>query len=227
MRRADRLFQIIQVLRSGRLVTAAELAERLEVSERTVYRDMRDLIGSGVPVDGAAGAGYLLRPGFDLPPLMFTANELEALVLGARLVRAWAGGALAEAATAALDKIETAVPEGRRHALSAGRLYAPGFGFPVELHHRLDLVREATNARRVIAFDYVREDGGASTRTVHPLGLFFWGKTWTLVAWCELRDEFRHFRLDRMAEVQVLDRTFAETDGRTLSDYLGQYGAGL
>lgn len=225
MRRADRLFQIVQVLRGGRLVTAAELATRLEVSERTVYRDMRDLMASGVPVDGAAGAGYILRPGYDLPPLMFTADEVEALVVGARFVRAWTGGALAQAAEAALEKIEAAVPDARRRAMSATRLYAPGFAMAEEHKARLDRVREAINGRRVMVFDYVREDGQASSRTVWPLGLFFWGRVWTLASWCETRDAFRNFRVDRMAEVRTLERGYADVPGRTLADYLQPYGA--
>src|SRR5688500_13980819 len=111
MRRADRLFQIVQYLRGGRLVTARRLAERLEVSERTIYRDVADLVGSGVPIDGEAGVGYILRSGFDLPPLMFTRAELAALTLGARFVRAWGGAEHAAAAEEALIKIEAVLPE--------------------------------------------------------------------------------------------------------------------
>jgi len=224
MRRADRLFDIVQVLRKGRLVTAAALARRLEVSERTIYRDLRDLAASGVPVEGEAGVGYILREGYDLPPLMFTRDEVEALVVGARLLRAWSGGALAEAAARALDKVEAVVPDGRRRELADIRVYAPDDCATAEVRERVDLLRAAANARRVVAFDYARGDGTPSVRSARPLGLFFWGRVWTLGAWCELREDFRTFRVDRMAEVRLLERTFVEEPGRSLADLFAQYG---
>ncbi len=220
MRRADRLFQIVQCLRKGRLMTAADLARRLEVSERTIYRDMRDLIGSGVPVEGEAGVGYLLRDGYDLPPLMFTQDEVEALVVGARLARAWTGGALADAAARALDKVEAVVPEVRRRELADSRLFVPDFNFPALVRERMDTLRTAINSRRVVLFDYRREDGAQSARSVQPLGLFFWGRVWTLGGWCELREDFRSFRLDRMDALHPLERGFDEAPGRSLSDYI-------
>ena len=122
MRRADRLFQIIQFIRRHRLTTAAALAKALEVSERTVYRDIRDLVHSGVPIEGEAGVGYMLRKGFDLPPLMFTATEIEALVLGTRVVQSWADPALAKAAGAALDRIAISLPDALRTRLVESRL---------------------------------------------------------------------------------------------------------
>lgn len=224
MRRADRLFDIVQVLRKGRLVTAAALARRLEVSERTIYRDLRDLAASGVPVEGEAGVGYILREGYDLPPLMFTQDEIEALVVGARLVRAWSGGGLAGAAAHALEKIEAVVPEARRRELADIRVYAPDDGVSAEVRAHIDTLRAAANARRVVAFDYAREDGTPSVRSVRPLGLFFWGRVWTLGAWCELRGAFRTFRVDRMADVRPLDRTFTEEPGRSLADLFALYG---
>ncbi|PWC34121.1 YafY family protein [Azospirillum sp. TSO35-2] len=223
MRRADRLFQIVQQLRKGRLVTAAELARCLEVSERTVYRDMRDLASSGVPVEGEAGVGYLLRDGYDLPPLMFTRDEVEALVVGARLARAWVGGGLADAAARALEKVEAVVPEARRRELADSRVFVPDFSFPAALRERMDVLRCAINARRVVLFDYRREDGTHSARAAQPLGLFFWGRVWTLGAWCELREEFRSFRIDRMETLLALDRRFDEIPGRGLEDYLARW----
>lgn len=220
MRRADRLFQIVQALRGGRLVTARDLAERLEVSERTIYRDMAELMASGVPVSGEAGIGYVLRGGYDIPPLMFSQDEIEALVMGARMVQAWAGSALADAATEALAKIEAVVPEGLRDGMARTRLYAPGFAVPAPLRLVLDQIRQAIGERRVLSFAYTTEDGTASTRCCRPLGLYFWGKVWTLVSWCELRDDFRTFRADRIAELRLTDRTFREEKGRALADYL-------
>ncbi len=220
MRRADRLFRIVQRLRRGGVVTASALAEKLEVSERTIYRDMRELMGAGLPLDGEAGVGYLLRGSLDLPPLTFTHAELEALVLGARLVRAWGGGDLATAAAQALDKLTAAVPDGEE-AEAGALLFAPG-EVPTELRHRLDQVRTAINGRRVLAFAYQDAEGRVTERTIHPLGLFFWGKVWTLVAWCELRDAFRHFRVDRIETLRSLERTFEPVPGRTLVDFIAE-----
>lgn len=220
MRRADRLFQILQALRGGRLTTARHLARLLEVSERTIYRDIAQLAASGVPIDGAAGAGYILRDGFDIPPLMFDRHELEALVIGARMVQAWAGTQLGRAASQALGKIEAVIPENLRPGMEQSRLFAPDFRSPRQTRANLDLVHTAIESRRRLHFAYVREDGTASSRTVRPLGLFFWGHIWTLVAWCDLRDDFRAFRLDRMSAVTVTEDAFSETAGQSLSDYL-------
>jgi predicted DNA-binding transcriptional regulator YafY len=220
MRRADRLFQIVQALRGGRLVTARDLARRLEVSERTVYRDMAELIGLGVPITGEAGVGYVLRGGYDIPPLMFTPDELEALAVGARMVQALAGADLAGAAAEAIAKIDAVIPAHLRDDLAGSRLFVPDFLVCPSLRERLDLIRHAIAEHRVLSFTYSREDGHTVRRSVRPLGLFFWGKVWTLGAWCELRGEFRNFRADRMAEVTVETRTFREDKGRTLQDFL-------
>lgn len=224
MRRADRLFQIVQILRMGRLVKAVDLAARLEVSERTIYRDMRDLMSSGVPIDGEAGVGYVMRRGYDLPPLMFTREETEALAVAARLLRSWAGGAIGAAASSALDKIESAMPEARRAELVASRLFAPEFAARPETRDAFDIVHRAINARRVLAFSYTRADGEASGREVRPLGLFFWGKEWTLAAWCELRGDYRNFRVDRMADLVILERGFVETPESSLAGFLRKVG---
>ena len=143
MRRADRLFQIIQILRVQRTVTAAYLASELEVSERTVYRDIADLIGCGVPIDGEAGVGYALRSGFDLPPLMFTEAEIEALAVGARMVEAWSDPALARDARSALAKAETAMPDKLRQRLRSVDVYVPNFHMPESLTRNLQPLREA------------------------------------------------------------------------------------
>src|ERR1700736_2952047 len=132
MRRADRLFRIVQLLRRRKLTTAKQLADELEVSERTVYRDVADLVGSGVPIRGEAGVGYALERGFDLPPLMFTEDELEALVLGARVVESWADASLAQAARQVLEKVEAVLPERLQDRVSRAALFAPGFHVPAE-----------------------------------------------------------------------------------------------
>ncbi len=220
MRRADRLFQIIELLRGRRLTTARTLAERLEVSERTIYRDVRDLMLSGVPIEGEAGVGYALRKGFDLPPLMFDREELEALVLGARFVQTWGGSALSEAARRALVKIEAVLPADRRPDLRRSRLFALDFNVPVQLTVTMDAVRDAINQRQVLHMEYRREDGETSGREVRPLALYFWGAVWTLAAWCELRRDFRNFRVDRMTVARAAGRTFVEEPGKTLDDFL-------
>jgi predicted DNA-binding transcriptional regulator YafY len=222
MRRADRLFRIVRILRGGRLQTARMLAQKLEVSERTIYRDVSDLQTSGMPIEGEAGVGYTLRRDLDLPPLMFTRDELTALVLGARLVRAWGGAATTVAADQALQRIEGVLPPELRERLDAILMYAPGFRMPQFLRERLDVLHEACIDRHVLAFGYTREDGQSSQREVRPLALYFWSGVWTLAAWCELRKDFRTFRMDRMQDVQVLSREFVQKKGQRLEDYLRQ-----
>ena len=225
MRRADRLFQIVNVLRRRRTATTAmHLAERLGVSERTVYRDIRDLILVGTPIDGEAGVGYRIRPGYDLPPLMFDRDEIQALVLGARIVRQFGDPALARASDAILDKVAAIVPKDLAPLVAETRLFVPstiGAGTSADA---LTLAREALIARRKLELSYATTDGTASTRTVRPLGLFFWGRTWTLAAWCELRQDFRNFRLDRVATSAMLDETFEDEAGKALRDMLARYG---
>ncbi len=227
MRRADRLFQIIQYLRGRRLTTARWLADKLEVSERTIYRDIADLVTSGVPIDGEAGVGYILRRGFDMPPLMFSRDELEALVLGARMVSAWAGTELARSAEQVLSKVEAVLPDERKGEAAAARLFVPGFMNSEELALRMDILRGAINQRRLIRLQYSDAKMQQSERIVRPLGLFFWGRVWTMVAWCEMRDDFRSFRIDRIAEVEVMEQHFNEQEGMSLGDFLSMMKAEL
>lgn len=198
MRRADRLFQIVQNLRGGRLVTAAQLAERLEVSPRTIYRDIADLIGSGVPVEGEAGVGYVMRAGYDLPPLMFTRAEVTALVAGARLIRAYGGAALARASEEALIKIATVLPDASRAEAERVPIHAIAGLTDPALRDRLDQVEAAIGTGCLLRLDYADEAGNRTLRDVRPLGLWFWGRVWTLIGWCELRQAFRLFRMDRI-----------------------------
>jgi predicted DNA-binding transcriptional regulator YafY len=220
MRRADRLFRIVQFLRRGRLLTAQKLAEKLQVSQRTVYRDVRDLQLSGMPIEGEAGVGYTLRQDLDLPPLTFTAEELTALVLGARLVRAWGGVASVTAANDALGRIEAVLPVEMRERLDAILLFAPGFRMQKVVRERLDVLHDACVAKRAVAFGYEREDGESSRREVRPLALYFFSGVWTLASWCEMRKDFRTFRLDRMEGLRTLERTFAQKRGQRLEDFL-------
>jgi len=223
VRRADRLFQIVQGLHHERVVTARQLAEQLQVSERTIYRDIQDLSLSGVPISGEAGLGYRLLKGFRLSPLMFTAEELAALLLGARMVQAWTDDGLAGAARAAIAKIEHVVPEPLKPELARDEILVPNFPSARAVARALERLRGAIKQQRKLRFDYEREDREQSSRVVHPLGLLYWGKVWTLVAWCELREGFRHFRLDRMSNLATLDERYPSTPGRTLQDFLAQY----
>lgn len=220
MRRADRLFLLIQALRGRRVVTARRLAELLEVSERTVYRDVRDLQLSGIPVEGEAGVGYMLRRGADVPPLMFTRDELEALVVGARLVEAWTGSRLARNARQALTKIEAVLPESLRASDERSRLYAPPVPRHAPVGQMLDRLHAAIEAHEVLELDYRREDAQTFTRRVRPLCLAYWGAVWTLGAWCEMRGGFRNFRVDRIGTMRATGERFEEAPGTSLADYL-------
>jgi len=220
MRRADRLFQIIQHLHHERVITAHDLAQNLEVSERTIYRDIQDLSLSGVPISGEAGVGYRLLKGYQLPPLMFTEEELAALLLGARMVQSLTDKELARAANQAMTKIDNVIPCHLRPELERQEILVPDFATNPKVAEHLALLRKAIKTQQKVQYDYVRQDGERSSRTVHPLGLFYWGKVWTLVAWCELRDQFRHFRLDRMENSRPLNTSYQLVPGRTLTDYL-------
>ncbi len=224
MRRADRLFQLIQLLRRRNVATAAWLAVELEVSERTVYRDVRDLVLSGVPIEGEAGVGYIMRRGFDLPPLMFTEAELEAMVLGARVVTSWGDAGLARAATNALARVESILPDRLKQKLEKTPLFAPGFHVPPQIAGSLTACRGAIEEHRKARLSYRSAPGDETERVVRPLGLFFWGDRWSLTAWCELRDDFRSFRLDRIRQMEPLRERFHDEPGRTLDDYFARMG---
>lgn len=225
MRRADRLFQLVQLVRSRRLSTAAWLAERLEISERTVYRDIADLQLQGVPIEGEAGVGYRMRAGFDLPPLMFTRDEAQALVAAVRLAQPRLDMALAGKAESALGKILAVLPAASRAAAESLAVYAPPVGPDEATRHRLQQLREATEARRKVQLHYLDLKERVSERAVRPLGCFYWGAVWTLAAWCEQRAAFRNFRVDRIRELTVLDERYRDEPGKTLADMFRQVEA--
>jgi len=218
MRRADRLFELIQLLRGRKLSTAQWLAERLEVSLRTVYRDIADLKLQGLPLEGEAGVGYRLRPGFDLAPLMFSAPEAEALVACVRLAKSRLDEGLAREAERGLSKIMAVLPEASRLIAEQVPLY--GLSAPLDPVLRLHLaaLRDASTRKRKVQMAYTDEGGGTTDRLIRPLGCFFWGAVWTLAAYCELRADFRHFRIDRVRALCVLDEAFADEPGKTLDD---------
>jgi len=224
MRRADRLFRIVQLLRAGRLQTARSLAQKLQVSDRTIYRDVQDLQLSGVPILGEAGVGYTLRRDYDLPPLMFDQREITALVLGSRMVATWGDAELASAANDALRKIEAVLSPALRDRIDSVPLYVPGYGLRNQgiARKTLEELRGAIGASQVIAVMYSDEKAQVTERRLRPMALLFWGNVWTLVAWCELRKDFRSFRVDRFQKLQLLEEKFMPELGQRYEDFLTQ-----
>jgi predicted DNA-binding transcriptional regulator YafY len=220
VRRADRLFEIIQLMRRKELVRARDLSEALEVSERTIYRDIQDLIASGVPIEGEAGVGYVLKSGFDLPPLMFTEQEIEALVLGARIVESWADAKLATAASDVIAKVQAVIPDRLRGYMANTALLAPPHHYMEPVRFDMAELRHALRSQLKVRFNYRNALAEASKRTVRPLCLAYFGPVWLLSAWCELREDFRTFRLDRIERFEVRGDRFRLEAGKTLHDFL-------
>ena len=218
MRRAERLFQIVQLIRGRRLSTASFLAGRLEVSERTVYRDVAELMAQGVPIEGEAGVGYRMQSGFDLPPLMFTKDEAQALVASVRLAQPRLDVALAAHAEGAMSKILAVLPGAERAAAESLAIYAPPVGPDDATRRRLETLRIAAEGRQLARIAYVDLQERRSERVIRPLGCFYWSAVWTLAAWCESRAGFRNFRVDRIERLDVLDDRFRDEPGKTLAD---------
>jgi predicted DNA-binding transcriptional regulator YafY len=221
MRRADRLFDIIRILRAkSRPVTAAALAAQLEVTVRTVYRDIATLQARRVPIEGAAGVGYVLRPGFDLPPLMFTDEELDAVALGARLVRRIRDTKLQAAAESVLTKVLGVLPDALRAHFDAPSFYvSAGSAQPAE---GVDLAaaRRAIRETRKMRIAYVDEKGLRSERVIWPIAMAYYVDATLIGAWCELRTDYRNFRVDRIAASQILDERFPADSGRLFAEWL-------
>lgn len=223
MRRTDRLFDLIQILRDGRLHRATEMADRLQVSVRTIWRDMATLMASGMPVEGERGVGYILRAPITLPPMMLNAQEIEALRLGVRLVAEGADPGLARAARALAAKIASVTPtppqaEGDDLFVFTGqeaRRAAP----------HLPMIRKAIKGRERLTITYIDPRGTESHRDIRPLALAFGGRVWTLGAWCEARGDFRDFRVDRIVSVAPTGEVFAAEPGRRLADYKSRRAA--
>jgi predicted DNA-binding transcriptional regulator YafY len=220
VRRADRLFEIIQFMRRNALTRARDLSNALEVSERTIYRDIQDLIASGVPIEGEAGVGYVLKAGFDLPPLMFTEAEIEALVLGARIVESWADAELAAAASNVIAKVEAVIPDRLRSYMANTALLAPAQHAMEPLNFDFAELRHALRHQLKVHMHYHDFAARGSQRTVRPLSLAYFGPIWLLAGWCELRVDFRTFRLDRIETLTVGPERFRNEPGKTLHDFL-------
>lgn len=222
MRKAERLFQILTYLRSRRtVVTAQQLSAELEVSERTIYRDIQALSLSGVPIEAETGVGYKLKANFTMPPLMFDEAEIEALLVGVRMVEGWSNKKMAVAATSALAKIQAVLPE-KLHQSTVQQpewVIVPKFG-----RQNTDLFSEkistAIKAFQVVSLLYQDEQARQTQREIWPLGLIYWGKTWTIVAWCTKREDYRLFRLDRIQTLTFKNCYFQLTDEINLQRYI-------
>jgi predicted DNA-binding transcriptional regulator YafY len=216
MRRADRLFDVIQLLRGARrAMTAAALADALEVTPRTIYRDIATLQARRVPIEGAAGIGYVLRKGFDLPPLMFTIDEVEAIAVGTRLVRRLRDVELQRAAHRVLDKITAVLPETLRAHVADAPVYVSG-GDAAEPRIDMAQIRAAIRDRRKLRIAYVDERGKRTRRTVWPLAMAYYVDASLVGAWCERRRDLRNFRVERIASARALAAHFEDPGGRLL-----------
>lgn len=219
MRRTDRLFEIIQILRDGKLHLARDIAARLEVSTRTIYRDMDTLVASGVPVEGERGVGYLVREQITLPPLTLTPEELEALNLGMAIVAEAADADLKSAAQSLAAKVDAVLPTEVIAEADAWKFAVYPFADVARGFAHMPTLRAAIKSRQKLALRYRRLDGTLTDRTIRPLHMEYWGRVWTLTAWCETRGDFRVFRVDLIEEVRALPELFLDEPGKTLADY--------
>lgn len=221
MRRADRLFKIVNFIKSRRrAVTAQRIASEFEICERTVYRDIRDLMDSGVPIYGEAGVGYIMDHSYNLPALNFDIEEIEALVLGLSMVQSWTDNDFSKSARRAMEKIKIALPPSLKDSLDETALLSPPPDVREPITVNFSDIRRCIRRRQKINFMYADEHKRQTQRTVRPLGLAFFGPTWLLISWCELRKDFRNFRLDRMIECHAANIAFEDEPGKTLDDYM-------
>jgi predicted DNA-binding transcriptional regulator YafY len=209
MSRSERLLDLLQVLRRHRLpVSGRTLAGESGVSLRTVYRDIASLRAQGAPIEGEPGIGYSLRPGFDLPPLMFSPEEIEALVLGSRWVANRADDQLGAAARNALAKIAAVLPPERRDDLDATPLLVGPTASVVTDRVDISVIRQAIRAERKLGISYHDANGTVSERIIWPFAIGFFDCVCMVAAWCELRNNFRHFRTDRISALAPIDRRY-------------------
>ncbi|UWR23713.1 YafY family protein [Sulfitobacter sp. S190] len=220
MRRTDRLFDIIQILRDGKLHTAQQMADRLEVSVRTLYRDMDTLVASGVPVQGERGVGYMITEAITLPPLTLTAQELEALNLGLAIAAEVADPDLKSAADSLADKIDAVLPQSVVAEADAWKFAVYPFADAARGFAQMPTLRAAIKARQKLRITYTAKDSAVTSRMIRPLHMEYWGRVWTLTAWCELRSDHRVFRLDLIESAEALPELFTDEPGKTMADYL-------
>ena len=220
MRRSDRLLKMVHFLRNRRrAVTASRIAEEFGICTRTVYRDLRDLMDSGVPLSGEAGVGYVLDKKFYLPPITFDADELEAITLGISMVRQWTDERFANKAVSAFDKIQAALPAQFQGELQQVSTYSVPSANKIPWRVSFSDLRENIRRRQKVDIEYNDESGKVSLRTIRPLGLFLFSPVWLLTSWCELRQAFRNFRLDRIQSVSEIDVHFDDEADKNLDAY--------
>lgn len=220
MRRAERLFRLVAQMRANGLSRAEDLADALEVSVRTIYRDVAHLQGSGLPIEGEAGVGYLLRPGFDLPAMTFTYEQMDALALGLKFVIEAGDDEMVYAAKEVRSKIESILPEGRKSALDAAPFFAARRGMRAPAFARL--IRKAIREAFVAEITYEDLSGAKSKREVQPVSLTVFTEGWMMAAWCRLRQDFRYFRLDRIRKFDLTDEHFQPEPHQTLTAFRKQ-----
>jgi predicted DNA-binding transcriptional regulator YafY len=220
MDKTERLFSVMDALRRHRRpVTASTLAEEQRVSVRTLYRDIQTLIGLGAPIEGEAGIGYMLKPGFFLPPLMFSAEELEALVLGARWVEQRPDAALAGAARNALAKIATASPDDLRDRIANTGLWPVRTNWEGREESVLETIRGAIRDERVLTISYADDTGRTTERGIWPITLAFYEQKQIVAAWCTLREDFRNFRTDRIVSAQLAEGRFGRRRAQLVREW--------
>ncbi len=221
MRRADRLMKITHFIRRRRrAVTASRIAEEFGICTRTVYRDIQDLIDSGVPITGEAGVGYVIDKQYYLPPITFDADELEAIGLGISMVRQWTDDEFAAKACNAFEKIQAVLPAQLQTELQQISTYSVSCRDKIPWTVSFSDLREYIRARRKIYIEYSDENKNVSSRIVRPLGLFFFSPVWLLTAWCEMRGSFRNFRLDRIQTLHAGEVLFEDEPDKNLNAYL-------
>ena len=201
MRKAEKLFQLTNLIRAKQPITADEISQELGVSIRTVYRYIDDLSVSGIPIYGTTGLGYKLDEQFELPPLNLTANELEALILGVKMVCGWTSESFSHSAQSLSSKIEAAIPLNllEKHQAS---LHVPKVTDRIAVQKNWELAHLAIKEKVALLIEYQSLANVCSSRVIYPLGLFFWGGKWTVGSWCTLRSDYRDFRLDRIINIQ-------------------------
>lgn len=218
MRRAERLFRLVSELRARGVCRAEDLAAYFEISVRTVYRDIAHLQGSGLPIEGEAGVGYLLRPGFDLPAITFTFEQLDALAMGLSFVEVAGDTALSEAAREVRAKLQASLPEPEKRKLENAPLFASrrdGRAAP-----SMKVIRRAIRERNTLRLCYADAEGSLSDRRVRPLAIWAFTEGWLFAGWCELRNDFRAFRLDRISALEDTGERFADNPNQNLQAYL-------
>lgn len=211
MKRVERLFQLILLMREGRVLTSQYLSEKLGVSSRTVYRDISDLVDSGVPIDGQSGVGFLLRDERQLPTVIFTDDELQALALGAEMVRTWSDRELGHASENAIRKLETALPRNLKAKIRLEGIKVHGVPMPDDDSEKLKMIRASIGMGEKLVLSYLSHGNVLSRRTIRPLLLGCWYGVWSVGAWCELRGEFRTFQADRILRVEKTAESFEHT----------------